>query len=278
MTAGILQAAFVSILVATLAYWRSFLTLPGAVAAAFIGGTILVVGGWDWGTATAGLFFITSLLSRRRDRIEENDPESANARRNLQQVLANGVLLAMLAVLYDTGGRENDGIVAAFLGCVGAVAGDTWATAVARFSSKEPRMITSGRRVPPGTPGAVSGIGIVLSGAAGVVASVLYFAASMIVDGETTPVTLISTLSCAAIVGALAGSLFDSFLGAACQAQYTDPGGQLTDHPIAGDGRSNTYVRGWCWLSNDLVNFGNSIAGTASAYIVWLTAEWLKIV
>jgi uncharacterized protein (TIGR00297 family) len=278
VTAGIWESAVISCVAATVAYWRNFLTPSAAIAAALIGCIVLVFGGWDWGLAMAGAFLVTSLLSERRDRIEQNDLYYANARRYLPQVLANGIVLALLAVLYGIGNRESVGITAAFLGCVGSVAGDTWATAVARFSSMEPRLITSGSRVPAGTPGAVSGIGILLSGLAGVVASVLYFAVSMIVDGETTPVTLISTLSCAAIVGALAGSLFDSFLGAACQAQYSDTDGQLTDHPISSDGSSNTYIRGWRWLSNDLVNFGNSIAGAASAYFVWLAAESLKIV
>jgi uncharacterized protein (TIGR00297 family) len=278
VTAGIWESVVISCVAATVACWRNFLTPTAAIAAALIGCIVLVFGGWDWGIAMAGSFLVTSLLSERRDRIEENDPIHANARRNLPQVLANGIVLTLLAVLYSTGNREDVGITAAFLGCVGAVSGDTWATAVARFSSKEPRLITSGTRVPAGTPGAVSGIGIALAGAAGVVASVLYFSVLMIVYRETAPGTIIITLSFAAIVGAVVGSLFDSYLGAACQAQYIGPDGQLTDHPIANNGRSNTYVRGWRWLSNDFVNLGNSVAGATSAYVVWLAFGLAKIV
>ncbi len=278
MTTGIWESVIASTVVAVVAYWRNFLTLPAAIAAALIGGVVLVFGGWDWGAATAGAFFATSLLSRHRDRIEQNTSVHANARRKFLQVVANGIALALLAVIHGTRGGEYSGVDAAFLGCVGAVAGDTWATAVARFSSKEPRLITSGRRVPAGTPGAVSFIGVALTAAAGVFASVLYFSVSMIVYSEISPRAYIVTLSCAALTGAVVGPLFDSYLGAACQARYVDPNGQLTDHPFSNDGRSNRYVGGWRWLSNDLVNFSNSVAGAASAYIVWLVSGLLRIV
>jgi uncharacterized protein (TIGR00297 family) len=275
---GIWESVTASIVAAIVAYWRNFLTLPAALAAALIGSVILVLGGWNWGAATAGAFFATSVLSRHRDRIEQNNSIYANSRRKFPQVFANGIALALLAVLHGTGVEQYGGVDAAFLGCVGAVAGDTWATAVARYSSKEPRLVTSGRRVPAGTPGAVSFIGIVLTGAAGVFASLLYFSASMIVYGETVPRAHIVTLTCAAIIGGVTGSLLDSYLGAACQAKYLEPNGRLTDHPFANNGRPNKYVGGWRWLSNDLVNFSNSVTGAASAYIVWLVSSLLKIV
>ena len=72
------------------------------------------------------------------------------------------------------------------------------------------------------------------------------------------------------MVGALTGALFDSYLGAAWQALYTDSAGRLTDQAIADDGSSNSYVRGWRWLNNDLVNFSNSVAGALTALLVWI--------
>lgn len=261
MTVAFWESAIVSLAAAGIALWLGFLTPPAAIAAALIGTILLLFGGWDWGLAVGGSFLVTSMLSRRRDRVEHRDTRSSNARRNLQQVLANSLVLVALAISYGTDSEEHLEIVAAFLGCVGAVAGDTWATAVARFSSAEPRLITSGKRVPAGTPGAVTGIGIIISGAAGIVASMFYFSMSGAFN---------FTLSFAATFGAVTGSLFDSYLGAACQAQYTGADGRLTDHPFSDDGSANNYVRGWRWFSNDIVNFSNSVAGAGSAYFVWL--------
>lgn len=266
-----------SAVVATVAYWRSFLTLPAAIAAAILGGIILFFGGWDWAAATAGSFFITALLSQRHERIEHSATSSGNARRNLQQVLANGLLLAVLAVVYRTSGESYLG-VAAFLGCVGAVAGDTWATSAAQFSATDPRLLTTGQHVAAGTPGAVTGIGTALTAAAGFVASALYLSVSTMIYGETAAGPVLVTLAFAAIIGAVAGSLFDSYLGAAWQALYTDADGRLTDYPVADNGCINNYVRGWRWLSNDLVNFSNSVVGAMSAYFVWVVAGPLEAI
>lgn len=277
VTAGFWESIFVSLVATVAAYWQKFLTVPGAVAAAILGSIILFFGGWGWGVTTACSFFITALLSQFQDCDESNDSSSKRARRNLNQVLANGLLLTVLAVLYRAS-DANIAFLASFLGCVGAVAGDTWATSVSQFSTRDPRLLTTGQRVPAGTPGAVTGIGIALTALAGFVASVLYLSVAAILGADTAPSAVRVTLGVAAIIGAVAGSIFDSYLGAACQAIYTDADGRVTDHPAANNGRLNTYVRGWRWLSNDLVNFSNSVAGATSAYCVWIAAVWLEIV
>ena len=277
VTAGFWESIFISLVAAVAAYWRKFLTVPGAIAAAILGSIILFFGGWGWGATTAGSFLITALLSQLQDSSESNHSSSTRARRNLNQVLANGVLLTVLAIVYRAS-DANIASVAAFLGCVGAVAGDTWATSASQFSTRDPRLLTTGQRVPAGTPGAVTGIGIALTALAGLVASALYLSAAAILGGETAPDAVRVTLGVAAIVGAMAGSFFDSYLGAACQAIYTDADGRVTDLPVANNGRLNTYVRGWRWLSNDLVNFSNSVAGASSAFCVWIAAVWLEIV
>jgi uncharacterized protein (TIGR00297 family) len=277
VTAGFWESVFVSLVAAAAAYWQNYLTRPGAVAAAILGSIILFFGGWGWAATTAGSFFITALISQREDSHETNESNSTRARRNLSQVLANGLLLAMLAIVYRASDANIDS-VAAFLGCVGAVAGDTWATSASQFSSRNPRLLTTGQRVPAGTPGAVTGVGIALTALAGLVASIVYLSVAAILGGENAPSAVRVTLAVAAIIGAVAGSIFDSYLGAACQAIYTDADGRVTDLPAANNGRLNTYVRGWRWLSNDLVNFSNSVAGASSAYCVWIAAVWLEIV
>lgn len=268
LTAGLWESSLVSLLAAMAAYWRRFLTFPAAIVAAALGGIILFTGGWAWASAAAGSFLITALLSARQAGLEKGESGVIRARRNLYQVTANGALLAVLAVMHQlTDG--NAAFLVAYLGCAGAVAGDTWATSASQFTTSTPRLLTSGDPVPRGTPGAVTGVGIALSALAGVVASLLYLSAAILIDGESISTAYAVTLSCAAMTGGLAGALFDSYLGAACQALYMDATGCLTDQAVSDDGSSNSYVRGWRWLNNDLVNFSNSVAGAGSALLMW---------
>ncbi len=60
----------------------------------------------------------------------------------------------------------------------------------------------------------------------------------------------------------MAGSLFDSLLGATVQATYYCPQcGKETERPIHRCGRQPIYIRGWHWLDNDWVNLLASLAG-----------------
>lgn len=277
MTVGLWESVIVSVFAALAAHWRRLLTLPAAVAGAVLGAAILGFGGWDWGAAVAGAFLITALLSQRQDRLDSGHTHFTKKARNLKQLLANGVLLAALAVLYS-GAGQNLLLVAAYLGSVGAVAGDTWASAARLFSSEEPRLLTTAQRVPAGTPGAVTNAGIALSASAGLVASALYLTTEAILASETVAGPASMVLCITAVAGALAGSLFDSYLGAACQAIYKDADGRATDQPADDDGSCNVYVRGWRWLSNDLVNFSSAVVGALTAGFLWLIAAALEIV
>jgi uncharacterized membrane protein len=70
----------------------------------------------------------------------------------------------------------------------------------------------------------------------------------------------------------LAGSLFDSLLGATVQAMYYCPTDQkeTEKHPLHTCGTQTIHIRGWKWLDNDWVNFACSAAGVAVALTVLL--------
>ena len=68
----------------------------------------------------------------------------------------------------------------------------------------------------------------------------------------------------------LAGSLFDSLLGATVQAIYFCPKDQKETerHPLHTCGTETIQIRGWKWLTNDWVNFGCGAVGALVA--LWL--------
>lgn len=266
-------AISLSSIAAAVVFWRGLLTPAAALLAALFGAVILRCAGWPMAVSVAGAFLLTSFLSLRRDRIEGAPGNAVNARRDALQIFANGFLVALLAALQATGTGEPTAFDAAMLGCIGAVAGDTWATELARFSPHKPRLITTLRQVEAGTPGAVSVAGLLLSAAAGTVTSLLFLVAALITEQAMGAPLQSAALVLAATIGALAGSAFDSLLGATCQAQFADQQGKVTDRPMTASGRSNRYLKGRRWLGNDFVNFGNSVAGATVAYGVWVLAS-----
>ena len=77
-----------------------------------------------------------------------------------------------------------------------------------------------------------------------------------------------------AVAGGLAGSLFDSLLGATVQGiYYCEHCAKETENAIHRCGHTTRLVRGWRWLNNDLVNFSASLLGglvaSLLAWIVW---------
>ena len=67
----------------------------------------------------------------------------------------------------------------------------------------------------------------------------------------------------------LAGSLFDSFLGATVQAMYYCPtdNKETEKHPLHTCGTQTIHTRGWTWLDNDWVNFACGAFGVMLALI-----------
>jgi uncharacterized protein (TIGR00297 family) len=218
------------------------------------------------------------LLSKYRERTKEQLAEkfAKGSRRDLGQVLANGGVGALIALFYPL--HPSLTLLFAFSGAMAAVNADTWATELGVLARRPPRLITTGQRVEPGTSGAVSlpGTLATLAGGSTVGAAAAVFRWLDAVwhtgaaQGSGAPVTQWLLIAAGAL-GGLAGSLFDSLLGATVQAIYYSPSrDKETEKPIDPDGTTNELIRGWRWLNNDWVNFLSSIVGALAGAGLYL--------
>ncbi|MCP4285602.1 MAG: DUF92 domain-containing protein [Gammaproteobacteria bacterium] len=251
-------------LVCTLAWRVRGLSSRGAVAATLVGGLIFGLGGWQWAVLLLGFFISSSMLShavaaRKKDL---NEKSAKGAKRDGIQVLANGGVAALLALLQSFNPEQIWPWIA-YAGSMAAVNADTWATELGVLNRSPPRMITTGRPVARGISG-----GITLVGTLATLGGALLIA---LLSGVFDSAGLFGKTLLVITAAGVAGSLFDSFLGATLQAIYHCPHCTIETehHPLHNCGESTTRIRGWPWINNDMVNFLNAIFGAAVALVLW---------
>ncbi|MGD9315794.1 MAG: DUF92 domain-containing protein, partial [Anaerolineae bacterium] len=246
-----------SALMGGLGYWRQALSTSGVIGAILVGTLIFGLGGWVWGLLLIAFFVSSSWLShyRRADKEAVSVKFAKGSRRDIGQVLANGGLGAILAIVFSR--YPEPLLFAAFVGVMATVNADTWATELGVLSRVPPRLITTGDVVVPGTSGGVTRLGIWASVAGSLLIGTIATALAQIVSlvsGSGWSLRAIS-YTLLAVVGGLAGSLFDSLLGATVQGiYYCEYCGKETESSIHHCGRTARPLRGWGWLNNDLVN------------------------
>lgn len=185
------------------------LTVSGGWAALVVGTALFVGGGWTW-LILVGAFSATSSFLTRWDPPGTTVPRSADATgRHWDQVLANGGIAGLAAVIHGFSGWPHAFAVAA--GAIAAGTADTWSTEVGRWTSARPRMITTWCPIPPGTSGGITTVGTVGGVAGAFMISVL--ASVLIHDLPVRSVFL-------TVLGAgISGMMLDSLLGATVEGR-----------------------------------------------------------
>ena len=232
---------------AALAYRLRALTFDGALVAAAMGAIVLGKGGRPAAGSLLAFFTSSSALSLVGRQSKASTPlaQVKGARRDAWQVLANGGWATLAIAL---------GHPKAFVGALAAAGADTWATELGMLARRQPRLITTLRRVPAGTSGGVTPEGLAASlGGALVVGLTWSLLSGNRRNGELG----------AAAVGGMCGSLVDSLLGATLQARYWCPRCEVeteeaTHRACAQPAR---LLRGQRWITNDTVNALATLAG-----------------
>jgi len=282
MTMGLVQILggfLFSVLIGWVSYQKQALTFSGMIGAAITGTLIFGFGGWTWGLLLIAFFVSSSVLSHyhRGEKAGLAEKFAKGHQRDIGQALANGGWGAVLAVAF--GFTPNSLFWVAFVGAMASVAADTWATELGVLSRSQPRLITTGKPVPVGTSGGVSALGTIATMAGGFFIGLVAFLLHELVSVATSgPLRWVDFLIVGVgVVGGLAGSLFDSLLGATVQGiYYCDRCAKETEKTRHGCGQVTHLVRGYRWLSNDLVNLLSSVVGSiVVAAVAWFGWRWL---
>jgi uncharacterized protein (TIGR00297 family) len=252
----IIGGALLAAVIAGLAWRARALTGTGAVLAATIG-TLAVAAGWRWGILLI-LFFVTSSgLSRvgsARKAARVRGIVAKGGARDALQVMANGSVFSIAALGSLLWPHELWGVIA--LGALAAVTADTWGTEIGGLARGAPRLVTTWRRVPPGTSGAVSAAGMVATALGGA-----FIAACALLLGWSP------YHAAAALVGGVAGAGADSLVGASVQERRRCMACAMdTEQRTHLCGAPTVIVGGLAWLENDAVNLLSSVVGAAVAF------------
>lgn len=265
-------SVLVPLIVAAWGVRKRSLDYTGAIAGLCVG-FILTYSNYCYLSALL-CFFVTSskatnFRSRQKRRLEDNFKEGGQ--RNWLQVFCNGGVAAELAAIYliDQGCGERlidfySDYRASWLsvGVLSALAcsnGDTWASEFGSvIGSSSPRLITSMRKVPKGTNGGVSVVGLICSALGGGLIGVAFYCCMLLsisyhaLQGSYPQWPVI-------VIGAVAGfvgSLIDSVLGATFQYSGLDESsGRIVDHPATGV----RHLSGLPILDNHSVNLISSL-------------------
>ncbi len=227
--------------------------LSGTGSGAAVGvGMAATAAGWSWAVLLVAYFATSVALTRYRAAAKATRTGAVVAKggaRDALQVIANGGVFALSALLWSTTGW--DGWRAAGVGAIAAAASDTWATEIGTLARQPPWSIMGWRKVPAGTSGAVSPIGLAAALAgAGFIAAIAF--------ALGWPPSAVA----AAVVGGVGGSTIDSLLGATVQQRrWCDCCGAPTERLIHSCGTTTGIVGGLRWMDNDVVNALSTVAG-----------------
>lgn len=280
-------AIFLPVYIVMKALGKKTLDLTAGMTALVVG-FILTLSSYCF---TAGLlmFFYTSIRLTKykageKMKFEENYRESGQ--KNWTQVICNSGVACQMALMYmlekGVGGEiainfiddySASWFAMAVMGAIACSCGDTWSSEIGSvYSDRDPYLIFTFTRVPRGTNGGVSLIGLISSFAGGLVIGISFYVTTVICvprDVLALSPTQFPVLYVAGLAGLL-GSVIDSFLGANFQFSGED---MVTKKIVEIPGDRVRWISGVSLLDNHSVNLIASLITSLLtpriAQIVW---------
>jgi uncharacterized protein (TIGR00297 family) len=189
-----LEYVFLIVVIGLITYWRKALDLFGSIFMIIMGIVIIFTAGVNW-LILIFLFLILGLVSTKYKHQYKKDIGVYEGTRTLKNVISNGIVPFIMAAFGNYGG---------FIGSIATATADTLASEVG--VTVQPRLITTFKKVPPGTDGGISVVGTV----AGIIGAGIIGVAAYLLGINPDPFV---TLKISIIAGTV-GCFVDSILGA----------------------------------------------------------------
>jgi uncharacterized protein (TIGR00297 family) len=270
---------------------------------AFVVASLSLATSWRNGITLLAFYWTSSKLTRFGSKIKGKLEEGVTegGERGARQVFACsliGVILACIrrgfvgrdgplllgspvAITSPSLALLGDQLTLAYVAFFACCAGDTWASELGILSKSLPRLVTKPwKKVPPGTNGGVSLVGLGASAAGGMVMGLIH---GLFVDGGISsllpfiPSSMVSALppsqhgrevmilTFVGFLGGFCGSLLDSVLGATVQSTYYD---EEAKKIVKCYGPHTTKVGGYGFLSNEMVNVVSTAISSLAAALI----------
>ncbi len=266
---NILLGLLLSGTIGVLAHRRKSLSRSGILGATATGTTIFGMGGWRFALTLIFFFVSSSLWShfRTQDKAQTAaDKFSKGSQRDIAQVVANGGVATLMALAYGSSRAPalRASLQAGYIGALATATADTWTTELGVLSPHAPRLITNGKLTSPGTSGGITLLGTAAAAAGSLALGLFYW----LLRPHHRPLFQLPFI---ALISGLAGSTFDSYLGATVQAIRFCPLCQKeTERHQHSCGTPTRPLRGVSWLNNDGVNLLATACGALVAILLHL--------
>ncbi|KAM4747044.1 transmembrane protein 19 isoform 1-T2 [Rhinophrynus dorsalis] len=265
-----LVSVVIPVVIASHGIKKKSLDNSGALGGLLVG-FILTIANFSFFSSLFTFFFISSKLTKWKSEVKKRfDSEyKEGGQRNWVQVFCNGGVPAELALLYmvENGSGEipidfskeytASWMCLSLLGALACSAGDTWASEIGPVLSRSsPRLITTWEKVPVGTNGGVTPVGLISSLLGGFSVGTAYFITQLLfvhdleIAAPQWPIVIYGGMA------GLLGSIIDSYLGAIMQySGYDETTGKIVNHPT----NEAKHISGKPILDNNAVNLFSSI-------------------
>ncbi len=208
-TVNLIQVLGFAFLLGYLAYRMRIADISAMLSATLLGVVIIISTTIWWYVTLLAFFLLGGLFTRYRYDFKKarGIAESKGGVRGYKNVFSNSLAALALAVAFKVFPSQAVFLLPAYLGSIATATGDTLASEIGQTWEGEPRMITTLKKVKPGTDGGITALGefAAFAGSGAIALLSLMFLKNDI------------GLALAVLAGGFIGTNIDSVLGATLQ-------------------------------------------------------------